>query len=104
MREGYFLLEGVFVVDEVDVVEHGLVVDGGEPGDDLHEEVEVRVRLRVVGRQQLQNVPVEVECVLQIGYLVLELVVLLPQVVLIHHSLCYLHYRRPVILNSPCKL
>jgi len=36
-RDGYFLLEDVLLENEVDVVEHGLVVDGGQSGDDLHE-------------------------------------------------------------------
>ena len=33
---GYLLLEYVLLVDEVDIVEHGLVVDRGQPGDYLH--------------------------------------------------------------------
>lgn len=48
MNKVYLLLEGVFVVDQVDVVEHGLVVDRGKAGDDLHEQVEMRVSLGIV--------------------------------------------------------
>lgn len=78
MREWYFLFEGILMVNEVDVVEHGLVVDGGQPGDDLHEEVEMRICFRVVSRQQLQYVPIQIKRILQICYLVLELIILLP--------------------------
>jgi len=71
-------------VDEVDVVEHGLVVDGGEPGDNLHQQVEVRVGLLVVVVEDLEDVPIEVECIFEIGYLVFQLVVLLLQIMLLH--------------------
>ena len=50
---GYLLLEYVLLVDEIDVVEHGLVVDRGQSRDDLHEEVEMRVGLLVVVVQYL---------------------------------------------------
>lgn len=35
--KGYLLFECIFVVNEIDVVDHGLVIDGGETRDDLHE-------------------------------------------------------------------
>ena len=35
MREWYLLLEDVLLLDEVDAVEHALVVDSGKAGDDL---------------------------------------------------------------------
>lgn len=57
----YLLLEGVFVVDQVDVVEHGLVVDRGKAGDDLHEQVEMRVSLGIVHWQQFKDIPVEIK-------------------------------------------
>jgi hypothetical protein len=42
------LLENIFLMDEIDVVEHGLVVDAGEAGDDLHEEGEMWILFLVV--------------------------------------------------------
>ena len=82
---GYLLLEYVLLVDEIDVVEHGLVVDRGQSRDDLHEEVEMGVGLLVVVVQYLEDVPVQVECVFEVSYLVLQLVVLLSQKMLLHY-------------------
>ena len=82
---GYLLLEYVLLVDEIDVVEHGLVVDRGQSRDDLHEEVEMGVGLLVVVVQYLEDVPVQIECVFEVSYLVLQLVVLLSQKMLLHY-------------------
>ena len=82
---GYLLLEYVLLVDEIDVVEHGLVVDRGQSCDDLHEEVEMGVGLLVVVVQYLEDVPVQIECVFEVSYLVLQLVVLLSQKMLLHY-------------------
>jgi hypothetical protein len=102
VREEYLLLEDVLLLDEVDAVEHALVVDGGEAGDDLQEQVVVRVAAGVVGGEDLEDVAVQVERVLQVRYLVLQLVVLLPQHLLHlkYHPASNTHTTTPLI-NTP---
>lgn len=70
------MFEHVLLLDVVDAVEHGLVVEGSEACDDLHEQVQFRVVFVLVGRQDLQDVSVEVESVLEVRDLILQLEIL----------------------------
>lgn len=73
------MLEDVLLLDELDAAEHGLVVDGGQSGDDLHEQRVLRVGPVIVPGYDLQDVSIEIKGILEVGDLVLELVVLLTQ-------------------------
>ena len=87
---GYFLLEDVFLLDEFDGIEHGLIVDSGEAGDHLEQQFLLWVSHWVVGRYYLQDVTVQVEGVLEVSDLVLELEILRTQHLLhLHHLNLY---------------
>lgn len=73
------MFEYIFLLYEFETVGHGLVIDGGEAGNDLHEEVLLWIGTMVVVGYDFEDVSVEVEGVLEVSDLVLQLVVLLAQ-------------------------
>jgi len=56
-----------------------LIVDGCEPGDDLHEKVILGVGSIAIRAEDLENIPVEIKGILEVSYLIFQLVVLLPE-------------------------
>ena len=79
------MLEYIFLLYEFETVKHGLVVDGGEAGDDLHEEVLLWIGAMVVVGYDFEDISVEIERILEVSDLVLQLIVLLPQHLLHTH-------------------
>ena len=73
-------------MDEIDIVEHGLIIDWGKTSDDLHKQAVMGVCFLIVAVQDLKDIPIEIECILEISYLILELVILLAEVICIHYS------------------
>lgn len=73
------MLEDVLFLDKFNRAKHALVVHGRKSGDDLQKEVVMGIRACVVGGQDLEDVAIKIEGVFEVGDLVLELVVLLPE-------------------------
>lgn len=72
------MFKDALLLDIIDAVEHDLVVDRGQSGDDLHEQVQLGIGPLIIVRQDLQNIPIQIESVLQIGDFILELKVFIP--------------------------
>jgi hypothetical protein len=81
----YFLLEDALLMDELEGVKHDLIVDGGETGDDLEEEIALGIGALVVARENLEDVAIKIEAVLEVSDFVFELVVLFS------HHLLHIH-------------
>ena len=72
------MFKDALLLDIIDAVEHDLVVDRGQSRDDLHEQVQLGIGPLIIVRQDLQNIPIQIESVLQIGDFILELKVFIP--------------------------
>ena len=60
----YLLFEDVLLLDELNAAEHGLIIDGGQSGDDLHEQGMLWIRAMIVSGYDLEDISIEVECIL----------------------------------------
>lgn len=58
------MLEDVLLLDELNAAEHGLIIDGGQSGDDLHEQGMLGIRAMIVAGYDLENISIEIECIL----------------------------------------
>jgi hypothetical protein len=75
----------VVLVEEFDGADHCLVINGGEFGNDLEEYGMFRVGGGVVGGEDGEDVPVDIECVLEFADLIHEVAVsLLLQLLIVH--------------------
>lgn len=70
----------------LNAVDHGLVVHSGKTRYDLHQQSHLRICMLTIVGNQFEDVPVQIEGVLQISNLVFKLVVLLTQKRLLHLS------------------
>lgn len=61
---GYLLFEDVFLVNQIDVVEHCLIVDAGQSSDDLHEKVVMRIGLGAIVIEEFQDVSIQIKSIL----------------------------------------
>lgn len=60
----YLLFEDVLLLDELNAAEHGLIIDGGQSGDDLHEQGMLGICAMIVAGYDLEDISIEVECIL----------------------------------------
>lgn len=70
----------------LDPIDHGLVVYSGKTRYDLHQQSHLRICMLTIVGNQFEDVPVQIEGVLQISNLIFKLVVLLTQKRLLHLS------------------
>jgi len=100
MQHTYLLFQDILFLNELNTVEHGLVVNRRKSRDDLQKEMMLRISSGIIAGQYFEDVAIEIESIFKVSDLVLELVVLLTQHLL---HLIYnidLTHPNPITLNS----